>query len=123
MRDKVRSDRRSGGTNVQKRVGKNIQRLRLLRGLSQEELAERAGRSGKHLGQIERGRVDAGVNVLSSIAEALSVTVGDLFLEARRRAPASQVFLITNRELDQIEQPIRRVRASRAPRKPARRKP
>ena len=42
---------------VRERVGRNVKRLRLRLGWSQDELAERVGNTGKHIGQIERALV------------------------------------------------------------------
>ena len=113
MRDHLRT--------VRLRAGRNVQRLRLLRKLTQEELSELVENSTKHIGQVERGEVNVGIDILSKIAGALSVDVADLFIEPRRRrAPEPKVFLITGRELDQVEQLLRRVRAVRSTRQSAR---
>jgi transcriptional regulator with XRE-family HTH domain len=60
------------------RVGKTIRQLRKQRGWSQEQLAERAGNNTKHVGQIERGEVNVGIDKLTAIAASLSVDLGDL---------------------------------------------
>jgi XRE family aerobic/anaerobic benzoate catabolism transcriptional regulator len=39
-------------------VGKRIEALRRKKGLTQEKLAEQVGLSMKHIGEIERGRVN-----------------------------------------------------------------
>lgn len=51
---------------------------RKARGLSLRELALLADLSFKHLGEIERGRVDPGWTTLLKIARALDLRVGDL---------------------------------------------
>jgi transcriptional regulator with XRE-family HTH domain len=51
----------------------NVQRLRKAAGLSQAELAHRAGISSRYLSSIERGVVSATVTVLGKIARALKV--------------------------------------------------
>lgn len=56
----------------------NLRRLRHERGLTQEDLAERAGISSRYVGAIERADVSASVTVLGQIAAALSVEPGDL---------------------------------------------
>lgn len=82
--------------------------------MSQEQLAEVVGNTGKHVGQIERGEVNVGLDVLSRIAAALSVDVADLFtiLSRRRRAHVS-LFLAHDSTLKEIEQAVRRIRAAR----------
>lgn len=110
MRHNLRSVRRA----VRLRVGRNVRQLRVLRGFSQEGLAELAGNTNKHIGQVERGEVNVGLDTLSAIAAALSVDVTDLFVGARTANTAeTRAFLITQRELDQLEQALSTVRAVR----------
>lgn len=102
---------------MRSRVGRTIRQLRLLNGWSQEEFAERAGSSAKHLGRIERGLVDLSLNRLAEIANALSVSVGDLFAEARGRPVRRQVHVITSDDLatlDRIGDIVRRIKLPRA---------
>ena len=61
----------------------NLRRLRHEQGLTQEELAERAGISSRYVGAIERADVSASVTVLGQISDALSIEPGDL-LQATR---------------------------------------
>lgn len=96
------------------RVGGNVQRLRRLRGMSQERFAELVGNTGKHIGQIERGEVNVGLDVLARIAAALSVDVADLFTTVPRRPRAEPpLFVATGRELQQIEHAVRSIRSAR----------
>jgi len=61
------------------RFRKALRELRTERGLSQDELAARAGLDRNYIGMIERGaRNPAIVNVVK-IAEALDVTPSELF--------------------------------------------
>ena len=99
---------------VRLRVGRNVQRLRRARGLSQERFAELVGNTGKHMGQVERGEVNVGIDILSRIAAALSVDVADLFaVPPRRRRPEPPLFLVNERELLQMEQAVRSIRSAR----------
>lgn len=96
------------------RVGGNVMRLRLLRGLTQEQLAERAGNTGKHIGQVERGELSVGIDYLAAIASALEVDVTSLFTGTDSDAP---VFLLSDRELavlDEVADIARRLRSQRA---------
>src|SRR5438105_3741820 len=99
------------GRATRTRVGKAIRRLRLQRGFSQERLAELAGNSAKHVGQIERGEVNVGIDVLNRIAVALAADVGDLFAQPRgtRRRPPSAVFAITREQIDTVQRVLRTV--------------
>ncbi len=107
MRDHARA--------IRSRVGMTIRRLRLARELSQERLAERAGNSWKHVGQIERGEVNVGLDVLVRIAAALSVDVSELFVEPPARRPArGATYVISRDDLQQIDDLLRRIRSVRA---------
>lgn len=68
--------------DVRVRVGLNVQRLRRDKGLSQEELAERADMHQTYLSGVERGVRNASILVLARIAKALGVDVEEL---VRRR--------------------------------------
>lgn len=56
----------------------NLRKLRHARGLTQEEVAERAGLSARYVGAMERADVSASVTVLGRIAEALDVEPTEL---------------------------------------------
>ena len=99
---------------VRLRVGRHVQRLRRSRGFSQERLAELVGNTGKHIGQVERGEVNVGLDILTRIARALSVDIGDLLVTLpRRRRAEPPLYLVNRRELDQLEQIVRGVRSAR----------
>jgi transcriptional regulator with XRE-family HTH domain len=59
-------------------VGANVRRLRLARGLTQEEVAFRSQIDLTYMGGIERGRRNPSLLVMVSIAKALSADVVDL---------------------------------------------
>ena len=69
--------------DVRERVGLNVQRLRREKGLSQEELADRAAIHQTYLSGVERGRRNPTISVLQRIAEALDADITDL-VERRR---------------------------------------
>lgn len=63
-------------------IGKRIRTARKVAGISQEELARRAGMSLKGMGDIERGDIaDPHYSSLSKIAGGLGVSVGELLEE------------------------------------------
>jgi len=109
---------RDQGREVRTRVGRTIRELRLQRGWSQERFAERVKSSPKHIGRIERGLVDIGLNRLTGIAKALSVTIGDLFVEPRgRRSARGNTYTLTGDEvahLEHIGDIVRRIKSPRA---------
>jgi transcriptional regulator with XRE-family HTH domain len=104
---------------VRLRVAKKVKQLRLLRGWSQEQLAERAGNTEKHISQVERGKTNVGIDVLAAIASGLAVDLADLFPD-RSIAADTSLCLITRQELEHIEESLRivarakRRRAARA---------
>ncbi len=55
------------------RVALNIQDLRRARGLSQEELALRAGVNRGYMGKLENSKYAVSVDILEKIAKALAV--------------------------------------------------
>lgn len=98
---------------VRLRVGRNVRHLRQLRGWSQEQLAERAGNSHKHIGRVERGEVNVTIDILTGIAEGLSIGVGELFGPssseiAPRRAALTAADM---RHIDHVMRLLRRLKA------------
>lgn len=55
-------------------LGQNVRRFRVERGLSQEELAFRAGMKRSYLSDMERGTRNPSVRALERIAAALDIT-------------------------------------------------
>jgi transcriptional regulator with XRE-family HTH domain len=64
---------------LQEAFGRRIRDLRKARGLSQEELAERAGLHRTYVGGIERGERNPSLNNIGQIARALGVSIHDFF--------------------------------------------
>ncbi|BBB96467.1 transcriptional regulator with XRE-family HTH domain [Bradyrhizobium elkanii USDA 61] len=56
----------------------NLRRIRHVKKMTQEELADSAGLSVRYIGAIERADVSASVTVLGRIAEALGIEATDL---------------------------------------------
>lgn len=71
--------------DIRKHVGWNLRRLRLVRGISQEELAFQAGVDRTYMSGIERGVRNPTVLVLDQLAQALNVTIGDIVAAAPER--------------------------------------
>jgi transcriptional regulator with XRE-family HTH domain len=60
-------------------VARNVRRLRVEQGISQEKLAADAGVDRSYLGGLERQDENPTVDLLDRVAKALSVSISDLF--------------------------------------------
>jgi transcriptional regulator with XRE-family HTH domain len=60
-------------------VAKNLRRLRHERGVSQEDLADRADINRNYVGMLEREEHAATVDVLEKLAEVLAVDPAEFF--------------------------------------------
>lgn len=60
---------------TRERIGKRIAALRKLAGMSQEDLALRAGLQRTHVSRIEAGKYAVTLETIQAIAEALYMTV------------------------------------------------
>ena len=59
-------------------VGRNAKRIRIARGLTQEELAERSGFAQQYISDLERGRRNPTIVSLWELAQAMGATPVDL---------------------------------------------
>ena len=66
--------------NIEERFGERVRSLRQSKGLSQEDLAFKAGMHRTYLGGIERGERNPSLRNIAAIAKALGVTLSELFL-------------------------------------------
>lgn len=64
--------------DIRKRLGDNVRQLRLAKGWSQEEFADRAGIHRTYVSDIERGVRNPTITVLEKIAAPLGVPPGQL---------------------------------------------
>lgn len=64
--------------DIQKRLGKNVARLRRERGLSQEAFADHAQIHRTYISDIERGARNPTIEVVAKIAKALGVGPSEL---------------------------------------------
>ena len=69
---------------LRKVFGSNLRRLRERKGLSQEELAHRAGVNRSYLSRLEHGANYAGLEMIGKMAGALGIEPADLL---RREHP------------------------------------
>ena len=59
-------------------VGKRVKEVRKQKGISQEELAERADLSAQYISQIETGRKRGSLPTYNKLAKALDVSIDEL---------------------------------------------
>ena len=71
--------------DLRETVARNLRRLRQEKGLSQEELAHRAGINRNYIGMLEREEHAATVDMLEKLAEVLGVDPAELLKEKRKR--------------------------------------
>jgi transcriptional regulator with XRE-family HTH domain len=69
-------------------VARNIRRLRVAHGLSQEDLAVDAKIDRTYVSRLERGLENPSVAVLERLAKALSADIEELFRVPRAGEPA-----------------------------------
>lgn len=59
-------------------VGKRVKEVRKQKGISQEELVERADLSAQYISQIETGRKKGSLPTYNKLAKALDVSIDEL---------------------------------------------
>jgi len=72
---------------IRQKFGEKIRKLRRAKGLSQEELAFRAGVHRNYLGGIERGERNPALDNIAAIGKALGVDLSELFRFERDKPP------------------------------------
>ena len=68
-----------GMSDIRGEFGKRLRKLRLEKGWTQEELADKAGMHFTYVGQIERGVRNPSLVNLQKLAKALNISSGKLF--------------------------------------------
>ena len=65
--------------SIQVKVGNQIQKLRELKGLSQQDLAAKCNFEKSNMSRLEAGRVNPTLSTLEKVAISLDVTLVELF--------------------------------------------
>ena len=65
--------------NQRELLGRRIRSLRAIKGWTQQELGEKADVNYKFVGEIERGRQNPSLDILSKIAGGLEIDLSELF--------------------------------------------
>ena len=71
--------------------GQRVRELRARQGLTQKELAHRAGMHPAYIGGVERGERNVTLDVVERLARALAVSAAELMLDGSRGAAAPAV--------------------------------
>jgi len=72
------SGKKTDGKKLRETVALNVKRLRLIMGLSQEELADICGYHRTYIGSVERSERNITLSTLDSLSNALNVSPSDL---------------------------------------------
>jgi len=65
--------------DIKKKFGKNLKRLRLEKGISQETLALSADLDRTYIPSIEKGERNVSITVVEKLANALNVNISEFF--------------------------------------------
>lgn len=71
---------------TQNKFGRGLRRYRLLKSMSQEQLAAEAKLNRSYLGEIERGEVSPSLAIIEKLAAALELTASALLAHAENSA-------------------------------------
>lgn len=64
---------------VLKRFARNLKKARKARGMSQEDLADKAGLALSQIGRLETGRLNTSISTVYAILKALNAEANELF--------------------------------------------
>ncbi len=71
--------RNSKDTKFVKTFGKNLRKIRLNKGISQEYLADEANITSNQVSRIENGEVNTTIVTINALAKALGVEISEMF--------------------------------------------
>jgi XRE family transcriptional regulator, regulator of sulfur utilization len=81
-------------SDLPKIIGKRIRNYRKEKGMSQEELAHKANLHTTYIGQLERGEKNATLESVEKVANALEISLEDLFRSVHPHSN-SQMYTLT----------------------------
>ena len=95
---------------IKQNLGKNLKKLRLAKGLSQEQLAETVGLERETISSIEVGRAYTSSEVLASFCNFFEVEPGAFYTpnyiehsEKERDIKKSIIYLLSNSDITTLE--------------------
>ena len=86
-------------------IGNKLKELRVLKGLTQEELADRAELSKGFISQLERNLTSPSIATLTDILQCLGTTLGEFFNEA----PEEQIVFGRQDYFEKIDQEYKNI--------------
>lgn len=85
-------------------LAENLRVLRLLRGWSQEELAERAHLHRTYVGGVERAQRNVGLDNLAKLAAAFGVGIPELFTPPDTQAIGERLLASIRESIDEAKE-------------------
>ena len=67
-------------TDLKKTFGENVKHYRIIKGISQGELAERTGINQARMSRLENGQIDSGLMTVEKVAKGLGVSPAELLI-------------------------------------------
>jgi transcriptional regulator with XRE-family HTH domain len=89
-------------TDIDKKVGENLQKFRLFRGMTQETLADAVGVTFQQLQKYEKGKNRVSVSRLWWLSHVLGIPVGQ-FYDGIEGAPRADALKLTPEQLALIK--------------------
>jgi DNA-binding XRE family transcriptional regulator len=77
-------------------IGCRIKHIRMKKGFTQEQLAEKIDINSKYLSSIERGKENPTLNTLIKLSESLDVNLNNIFYQVEIEDPAKRKSLINS---------------------------
>ena len=91
--------------NIQMTLGQQVRALRRQRRLTQEQLAELAGVSLQHIGEIERGLGNPTLNSLVKLSDALDISLSELFENSEQYKSEKEMRDLLHQLVEQSSEP------------------
>ena len=91
--------------NIQMTLGQQVRALRRQRRLTHEQLAELAGVSLQHIGEIERGQGNPTLNSLVKLSDALDISLSELFENSEQYKSEKEMRDLLHQLVEQSSEP------------------
>ena len=88
-----------------KMIGKRIQSARKDAHMTQDDLADKCGCTGKYVSNIETGKKTPSLDLLTKISSALEVTVDSLLIDSHLAFSKYYVDAVIEKKISQLSKP------------------